>query len=246
MNRRDKKADQDHPTRLIQAGPLRWRAGLGWLMLAGGGSWREDETGDSDAAALGWADLDRPTAVLPTAGQSIAEAEALLEYYTDLGGPHGYVVPIFDAASARLTENCRLIQEAGLIYLSDGPDAPGLVRALLGSPALQAMIQAFEGGAVIVGMGAGAAVLGAWIEDSRTPFGGAPRTVPALSWLPNVIVVPHFLGADQLRGLLDLQPDCFGLGIPERVGLGLGPDGQVENVGPGQVTVVVSGLEVTQ
>jgi cyanophycinase-like exopeptidase len=215
------------------------------LVLVGGGSWREDETGDVDAAALGWVDLDRPTAVLPSAGQSIAEAEALLDYYTDLGGPQGYVVPIFDAADARLADNCRLLQEAGLIYVSDGPDALALVRALRGSTALQAMIQAFEDGAVVVGMGAGAAVLGAWIEDPESSVGEVPRAVPALSWLPNVIVGPHFLGAGQLRGLLNLQPNCLGLGIPERVGLGLGPDGQVENVGPDQVTVVVSGLEVT-
>jgi cyanophycinase len=233
--------------RTTKAGPLRWRAGLGWLTLVGGGSWRENETGDADAAALGWVVLDGPTAVLPTAGQSMAEAEALLDYYTDLGGSQGYVVPIFDAAGARLAENCRLLEEAGLIYISDGPDALALVRALRGSSALEALVRAFQDGAVIVGAGAGAAVLGAWIQDPKASVGQAARAVPGLGWLPNVIVEPHFVGAEaagQLRSLLDLQPNCLGLGIPEQVGLGLGPDGQVENVGPGQVTVVVSGLEV--
>jgi cyanophycinase-like exopeptidase len=220
---------------------------MGWLVLAGGGSWREEETGDVDAAALGWADLDGPTAVVPTAGQSITEAEALLEYYTDLGGPQGYVVPIFDAAGAQLMENCRLLVEAGLIYVSDGPDVAALVRALRESPALDAMIQAFEDGAVIVGMGVGAAALGAWIEDPQTAAGSEPRAVPALGWLPNVIIAPHFKGtevADQLRWLLNLQPNCLGLGVPDQAALGLGPGGEVERVGPGQVTVVVSGLEV--
>jgi cyanophycinase-like exopeptidase len=195
-----------------------------------------------DAAALGWADLDRPTAVLPTAGSSTVEAEGLLEYYADLGGPNGYVVPIFDAAGAQMAENCRLLREAGLVYVSDGPDALALVRALRESPALGAIVEAFEDGAVVVGMGAGATALGAWIEDPHT----AERAEPGLSWLPNVIVAPRFRGAesaDTLRHLLDLNPNCLGLGIPDQVALGLGPSGQVENIGPGQVTVVVSGLE---
>ncbi|MGD2176482.1 MAG: Type 1 glutamine amidotransferase-like domain-containing protein [Anaerolineae bacterium] len=216
-------------------------------MLVGGGSWREDETGDVDAAALGWADLDRPTAVLPTAGQSIAEAEALVEYYTDLGGPQGYVVPIFDAAGAQLTENRRLLRDAGLICVSDGPDVLALVRALRGSPALHALVQAFEDGAVIVGMGAGAAALGAWIEDPGISADEARRAVPAWGWLPSVIVAAHFKGtevSDGLRRLLNLRPNCLGLGVPDQVALGLGPGGEVESVGPGQVTVVVSGLEV--
>jgi cyanophycinase len=243
MRRRDENVDLDRSRSLTRAGPLRWRAGEGWLVLAGGDSWRANETGEVDAAALGWADLDRPLAVLPTAGTSTIQAEALLDYYADLGGPHGYVVPIFDAAGAQLSENCGLLEEAGLIYVGDGPDTLPLVRALRGSPALGAMAQTFEEGAVIVGMGAGAAALGAWVEDPETP----DRAEPGLDWLPDVIISPHFEGtevAHRLRHLLSLRPSCLGLGIPEQTALGLGPAGEVENIGPGQVTVVVSGLEV--
>jgi cyanophycinase-like exopeptidase len=220
---------------------------MGWLVLVGGGCWREGETGDIDAAALGWADLDRPTAVLPTAGQSITEAENVLDYLTDLGGPQGYVVPIFDAAGAHLTEHHLLLRDAGLIYLSDGPDALGLIRALIETPALQALAQAYEDGAVVMGVGASAAALGAWIANPKTNVGEESCAVPALGWLPDVVVAPHFTGieaAHRLRRLLDLKPNCLGFGIPDRVALGLGPGGEVESVGQGQVTVVVSGLEV--
>jgi cyanophycinase-like exopeptidase len=216
-------------------------------VLAGGGSWGDEETGDIDAAALGWSDLDRPTAVLPTAGQSIVEAEALLDYYTDLGGPHGYVVPIFDPAGAQLLENCRLLWDAGLVYISDGPDGLALVRALRDSPALDALIRAFENGAVIIGMGAGATALGAWAEDPEASGGEARRAATAWGWLPDAIIAPHFQGTEAslgLRQLLNLHPSSLGLGIPDQVALGLGPGGEVESVGPGQVTVVVSGLEV--
>ena len=232
---------------LTRAGPLRWRAGAGWLILAGGGSWRDNETGEIDAAALGWADLDRPMAVVPTAGGSTLESEALLDYYADLGGPHGYVVPIFDAVGAQLTENCRLLEDAGLIVISDGPKTVDLVRAWRESPAAEAVVRAFERGAVIVGIGAGAAAMGTWVPDPDPESPETTRAEPGLAWLHNVIVAPHFEGtesAHRLRRLLNLKLDCLGLGVPDRVALGLGPSGEVENIGPGQVTVVVSGLEV--
>lgn len=230
--------------RLTQAGPLRWRTGAGWLMLAGGGRWEENETGALDGAALGWANLDQPMALLPTAGSSTTKDELLLDYYADLGAPNGYIVPIFDAAGARQTENCHLLEQAGLIYVGDGPDVLGLVRVLRESLALQALARAFDGGAVIVGMGAGAIALGAWAADPAEP----ERAEPGWGWLPEIIVETHFTGtetAGRLRSLLDAQPDCLGLGIPEQAALALGPAGQVESVGQGQVTVVVSGVEVS-
>ncbi len=242
MRGTEQEVDLGQSTSFTGTGPLRWRVGAGWLVLGGGGSWRANETGDVDAAALGWADLDRPVAVVPTAGMATDEAEALLEYYADLGGPNGYVVPIFDATGAQWQENCHLLAEAGLIYLADGPDTLGLVRALRASPALEGTARAFEAGAVLLGMGAGAAVLGDWVGDQ-----GEQRVEPGLGWLPNIIVTPGFKGIEQtrqLRRLLELKPNCLGLGVPERTALGLGPGGVVENVGPGQVTVVVSGLEV--
>ena len=223
---------------MTQAGPLRWRTGAGWLMLAGGGKWEEGETGAIDAAALGWADLDRPMALLPTAGGSTAEGEALIDSLVDLGGPDGYIVPIFDAAGAQQAENCRFLAQAGLVYIGDGPDTLGLVRALRGSPALRALAQTFDDGAVVVGIGAGAIALGEWAADCDDP----ERADPGWGWLPHVIVEPHFIGTEatgRLQRLLAARPDCLGLGIPERVALALGPDGRVETVGPGQVTVVL-------
>lgn len=234
-------------TSLTRAGPLQWRAGLGWLVLVGGGSWRDGETGEVDAAALGWAELDRPMAVLPTAGSSPVAAEMLLDHYADLGGPNGYVVPIFDAVGAELSENRLLLEDAGLIYISDGPEIVSLVRALRESSAMEALGRAFERGAVIVGAGAGAAALGTWVVASRPGTSEEAEPEPGFDWLNQVVVAPHFKGtkdAHRLRQLLSLKPNCLGLGIPDEVGLGLGPSGEVENIGPGQVTVVVSGLEV--
>jgi cyanophycinase len=221
---------------MTQAGPLRWRTGAGWLVLAGGGSWQRGETGEVDAAALGWADLDRQVAVIPAAGTSSAEGEALLEYLADLGGPSGVVVPLFDAAGAQSSENCHLLADAGLIYIADGSDPIGLVRSLRASPALVAMGDAFERGAVVAGIGSGASALGAWLAGGEAGWG----------WLPEVAVEPRFVETKPdgwLQQLLQVHPNCLGLGIPAGIALGMGPGGRVVTVGEGQVTVVVGAPE---
>jgi cyanophycinase-like exopeptidase len=223
---------------VTQAGPLYWRTGAGWLVLGGGGSWRTGETGAVDAAALGWANLNRPIAVLLAAGGSSADGEALLDYFVELGGPNGYILPIHGPADAQRVENCRLLAEAGLVYIGDGPDSLGLIRSLRESPALTALGHAFGDGAAIVGMGAGAIALGAWAADR----GVTDQIEPGWGWLPGAIAEPHFAGAessDRLRSLLNARPNCLGLGIPTGVALALGSDGRVETVGEGQVTVVL-------
>ena len=234
-------------TSLNRVGPLAWRSGTGWLMLAGGGAWRGGDMDDIHGAALGWADLDRPLAVLPTAGGSPLEAEALLEEFVDLGGPNGYVVPIFDAVGAQQLENCSLLEDAGLIVIDDGPHVVNLVRSLRASPAIDAMAQAFARGAAVLGLGAGASALGEWVGDCESSRDQAARAEPGFGWVANVIVAPHFGGIqedDRLRHLLNLKPNCLGLGVPDGTALSLGPSGEIENVGSGQVTIVVSGLEV--
>ena len=71
-----------------QQGPLRWLDGEGWLVLLGGGDWRRGETDAVDVRLLSVANLDRPMIVL-TGGGSPREAEAILDHYTQMGGPGG-------------------------------------------------------------------------------------------------------------------------------------------------------------
>ncbi len=220
---------------MTEAGPLRWVTGAGWLVLMGGGG----VPGAVDRL-LARADFSRPVAVLPTASGSTAWGERILDEYADLGGPRGYVVPVFTPDDAYRGENERLLAEAGLILLEDG-DAPKLARTLRGSPALYGIAEAFARGATIVGMGAGAAPLGEWVlsVDKETN----PDGERGWGWIHRGIVIPRFRGAEQepqLRKWLQRWPGMLGLGIPENVALALGPEGQVETWGEGAVTVVVA------
>ncbi|MGD1994904.1 MAG: Type 1 glutamine amidotransferase-like domain-containing protein [Anaerolineae bacterium] len=223
---------------MAELSPLRRLAGAGWLVLVGGGDWQQSETGEVDSEILVRASLSAPVAYVPAALGSTARGEDLLDYYIDLGGPRGYVVPIVEPSQAREPENCRLLSQAGLIYLDDG-DSLQLTQTLWASPALDAMAEAFKRGAMVVGVGAGAAALGAWVlEDPKVPSGGT-----GWGWLPDIVVVPHFSGAKAAPGLqaaLRARPGLLGLGIPRGVALALGPEKRVETWGEGQATVVVA------
>lgn len=220
---------------MTKAGPLRWATGAGWLVLMGGG-----EVWEANDRLLARADFSRPIAILPAASGSVAWGEWLLDEYADLGGPRGYVVPLFTPEDAHSEENERLLAEAGLILLEDG-DGVALARTLRGSPALYGMAEAFARGATVVGIGAGAASLGEWVlamEEGADTIGER-----GWGWVHGAIVVPRFHDAAQeprLRELLQKWPGMLGLGIPEGVALALGPDGQVETWGKGNVTVVVA------
>ena len=223
---------------MTRAGPLEWRTGAGWLVLAGDG--RRGTTGwDSvDAVILGWAIPGRPAAIVLTAGSSSAIAEDLLEEWVDLGGATGYVVPIYSAADARRIENCELLAEAGLIYLAGGPNILALVRVLAGSPALDAVALAFEDGAPVVGAGLAASAMGSWVANPNSHS----QEEPGWDWVRGVIIAPRFVGterAQHLRRQLENHPECLGLGIPRGAALALGPEGRVETLGTGQPTVVL-------
>ena len=223
---------------MTQAGPLIWATGAGWLVLVGSEERDRSETAELDDRLLALADFSRPVAFLPTAGGSLKEGEALLDDYADLGGPHGYVVPIYGAEDALDRENRDLLAEAGLIVLGGG-DPRVLAQTLRGTPALEGMAEAFVRGAVVIGMGAGAAPLGEWVLSTEAPEEGEP----AWGWLRGAVVVPHFAGAGQaseLRAALRTWPGLVGIGVPERTALALGPEGQVETWGEGEVTVVVA------
>ncbi len=223
-------------------GPLHWIDGHGWLILLGGGDWQHGETDQVDAEALALANLDRPMLVILDSGPR-DEAEALLEHFTALGGPGGEVLVLSEMRpehyhSPRLLE---FLDEIGLLYLG-GTDPACIARNLQNTPLIERILKGFVTlqGLIIIGAGAGAAALGAWVADTnQTP-------VPGLGFLRSAIVMPHFTRTEEaaaLRALLRARPDFLGLGIPDSTALTLGPAGEVSPLGTGEVTAVVHAEE---
>ena len=229
-----------------QKGPVRWLDGEGWLVLLGGGDWRRGETDQVDAQLLSVANLDRPMIVLTGGGRS-SEAEAILDHYTQMGGPGGEAFALSayaDSASSYrqldAPEVLMLIQEAGIIYLG-GDDPIALVANLHESLALRHIVEGYSNlqGLTLIGAGTGAAALGRWVFTPEPSY----EQALGLGFVMNAVVVPHFTATENspiLRALPRFGDDLLGLGIPNSTALALGPQGQLEIWGEGQVTAVVS------
>jgi cyanophycinase-like exopeptidase len=229
-----------------QQGPIRWLDGEGWLVLLGGGDRAHGETDPVDVKLLSVANLDRPMVVF-SAGGGRRAAEAILEHYTRLGGPSGEAFAMENMTRDQLETPALLdvIQEAGIVYL-DGENPLPLVNNLHNTQAFRHIVEGFSTlqGLMLVGAGAGAAALGRWVFSPRSPH----RQAMGLGFLMNVVIAPHFTRTEDspvLRALPQIGENLIGLGIPDGTALALGPLGQLEMWGEGQVTAVVHAGETT-
>lgn len=119
-----------------------------------------------------------------------------------------------------------LLAVAGLLVLPGG-SPQRLLDAL--SPSAGSLRAAVDDGTAISGASAGAMVLCRW---TVLP-GVTTSVVPALSVVPVHLVLPHFQGGTTwLRPARDVLPSgAVALGIPERSGVVVRPDGTLAEVG---------------
>ena len=214
-----------------QANMIRWREGAGWLVLSGGGDFQSAETGEIEAEALARVAAGDPMAYIWAAGD-VESADKHLEALHDLGAPTGYLVDVLTEDDDSLRNQ---LASAGLIVLGDGPNVKALRSGVLGA-ALEAIGSAYERGAVILGVGQGAAVLGSIMPDQ-----------PGVGWIEGAAIMPGYeddKAVAQLRDLLAKSPGAYGLGIARGSALALGPgdagsQGEIEAWGKRQITVTL-------
>lgn len=180
--------------------------------------------------------FEAPIRILPTAAapdhNHVRAGNNGLRWFRKLGAKDAEVVYVIDRTSANNESLAASIGSARLIYLLGGfPRHLG--ETLADSLAWQAVLEAFEDGAVIAGSSAGAMVL---CEHYYDPYEG--KLLKGLNLIPKACVLPHHNNfgkswADKLKTLL---PDSTLIGIDEQTGAILeGGRGRV--YGAGQVTL---------
>lgn len=220
-----------------QTSIFQWRAGDGWLVLAGHGALTDDETNSIVAEALARTVALGPLAYIYAAGDADA-ADKDLATLADMGSRTGYLVDIITEDNETLQEQ---LAEAGVIVLGDGPQVEKL-RAALEGPANQAIIHAYQNGATVLGLGAGAAVLGQWLV---TPAG---EVKPSFGWLKGALVVVDGNDSptmDVMHTFLSQYPNVYGLGINPGAAAAFSPAGALEMWGNQQITVAL-GSQLTR
>lgn len=212
----------------------------GTLALVGGSEWRDGCTFDADLLAA--ADTDE-VVVLPTAAayehpeRAVATAEA---WFSALGAKARGVM-VLGRTDAEVAAYVDAVRGARFVYLSGG-SAMHLRSVLKDSPLWEALVEAWNDGAVVAGSSAGAMVL---CDPMVDPRGGA-FTI-GLGLVAQVAVIPHHdtWSHDKEKRTLDLAPAglCIA-GIDERTALVRDPGGAWRVAGAGEVTVFRARAEV--
>ena len=209
----------------------------GWTLLIGGGEFSFGETEEADRFLLAHMPPGRKTiAFIPTASGSPDYAKHLGIWLQKLDPEVAVVnVPVYRARDLRRGKNLAAIREAGAVYIGGGVTNL-LAETLRGSATEEAMREALASGAIVAGIGAGAACLGAWAADAHR-VGSA---IEGFGWLPATAIETAFdpERADTLRRLMSIPEIDLGLGIPSGTALAIAPDRRGTIVGEGQLAVV--------
>jgi cyanophycinase len=124
-------------------------------------------------------------------------------------------------------------------YLCGGD--PGLVVQLLrDTPAWEAIVEAWRGGAALTGSSAGAMALGEWSLIRSGMSHATRRFAPALGLVPGVAVVPHFeeFGSGWLPSIRRAGTKAILLGLDTRTAAVWRPRAGWRAEGAGRVIVI--------
>ncbi|MEL7675272.1 MAG: hypothetical protein AAGU78_16175 [Chloroflexota bacterium] len=206
---------------------FRWRPGNGWIVLGGGGSWLDPNVQAVEAAMLTRTLSQGPLAYV-WAASDLESADQHMEALRDLGARTGYLVDVVNEDEESVYQQ---LSEAGVIILGEGPRTRALREALSGV-ALGGLEEAFFQGATVYAAGASAGLLGAALVEQGT-------LVDGVGWLSSAVILPGYTPdqATDLRTWVRGVPEGYGLGLGPGAGLALGPQGEVEVLGNGAVTV---------
>jgi cyanophycinase len=138
----------------------------------------------------------------------------------------------------------RQVRDATGVFLTGGNQLK-LASQVGGTRLADAMLERFRHGAVMAGTSAGASAMSshmiAFGASGATPKHRMAQIAAGLGMLPGVIVDQHFQQRNRLGRLLSLiaqNPSLLGLGVDEDTAGVVGPDGVMEVIGRGSITVV--------
>ena len=138
----------------------------------------------------------------------------------------------------------RAVRDATGVFLTGGNQLR-LSSTLGGTRLAEAILERFHHGAVIAGTSAGASAMSshmiAFGASGATPKHRMAAIAAGLGVLPGVIVDQHFQQRNRLGRLLSLiaqNPSLLGLGVDEDTAGVVTPDGILEVIGRGSITIV--------
>ncbi len=213
---------------------------VGVLGLIGGAEWSQGCTFDGYLLERS---KSHEVTLLPTAA-AYERPELVVEHATKWFSALGAKVTpvmVITRQDARDPGFAQTLSDASFIYIAGGSPLH-LVSVLRHSQCYDAMVSAFQRGAVLAGSSAGAMVLGDPMVDPR---GGG--LMLGLGLVSNLAVMPHYSASSQdmrHRAHNLAEPSVVIAGIDERTALIRKPDGSWMTMGAGSVHLVSAAAEI--
>jgi cyanophycinase len=188
---------------------------------------------------------DGVVVVISTASSlGFVAGERYREIFTGLG--IGTVRPIHSMTRTQANDEAfaRQVRDATGIFLTGGNQLR-LSSTIGGTLLAEAILERFRAGAVVAGTSAGASAMSshmiAFGASGGTPKHRMAALAAGLGVLPSVIVDQHFQQRNRYGRLLSViaqNPSLLGLGVDEDTAGVVGPDGVMELIGRGSVTII--------
>ena len=182
--------------------------------------------------------------IIPTASQLDDTGTNYEEVFQGLGVKSAVSLTINDREQANCDENLAELENATGIFITGGNQLR-LSTILGGTPVAQSIRKLNAAGVHIAGTSAGAAIMPEhMIAGGRTgalPSEEGVTFAPGMGLINKVIIDQHFSQRNRLGRLLSAisyNPFASGLGICENTAAFIDPNGVLEVVGHGSVTVV--------
>ncbi|HXQ37301.1 MAG TPA: Type 1 glutamine amidotransferase-like domain-containing protein, partial [Anaerolineales bacterium] len=192
---------------------------MGYLLLEGGAEFG-GRMRDPDLRGIELAGgFNAPIRIIPTAAAPDNNHQRAgnngIRWFQSLGAKDVLSVPLLSKIRADDKNIAQSLREAKLIYMLGG-FTHYLGQTLKGSLAWEAVLEAYQNGAVIAGSSAGAMVMCQFYYDPS-----AGRVHEGLSLLPNSLVLPHHntFGKSWAPKLLKKRPNVTLIGIDEQTGM---------------------------
>lgn len=216
----------------------------GWIVPIGGAENKENDRHILERFVQVSGGTGADIVVIPTASRMTETGPRYQKIFNDLGAKRVTVMDFDTRRDCQEAGRLKRIEEATGIFFTGGNQLR-LTTLLGGTPVAKLIRVRNAHGVTVGGTSAGASILSehmiAFGDEGSSVISGSVRLAPGLGLTNRFIIDQHFRQRDRLGRLitaLSYNPFAIGIGLDEDTATFISPEGTLEVVGSGGVTIV--------